>query len=186
MDIRGKYLSHSFLMMYSIIVSVMLWVSLFMLVISNQPSQPTPDPSLYEQLQKYTDDHTIITSIIKWSTALKVDPLLVATIIKYESGFNRYAINENTNESIDRGLMQLNNQVYGDGLNFWDADLNIQLGTNNIKWCLDQSSGNLIKALAMYNAGIWRVKNNRVPEMTLDYSWKIISELQKVKSSYNE
>ena len=178
MDIRGKYLSHAYLMLYVIVITIMAMVQ-FVIIIEISKPVVIEEPTVRERLKSYTNNDIIINSIIKWSNSLEVDPFLVAAIIKYESGFNVYAVNENRNGSIDRGLMQLNNQVYGDSLNFWDIDLNIQLGVNNIKWCLDQSNGNVIKALAMYNTGIVRVKGNRVPEMTLDYSWKIISELRK-------
>ncbi|MFA6937908.1 MAG: lytic transglycosylase, partial [Treponema sp.] len=45
-------------------------------------------------------------------------------------------------------------------------------GLSHLRFCLD-SAGNEIAALAMYNAGTNKVRNNSTPQMTLNYISKI-------------
>ena len=100
---------------------------------------------LYKILKAYTRDHdintptdtlkSISTSIAHWSKTFGIDPLLIASQIRWESKFNPKA----TSKSDAKGLMQLKDFVYKPAANFlglntstdaiYDIDNNIAAGT---------------------------------------------------------
>lgn len=136
-------------------------------------------------LEEYIGDKNIAYFSYKYSKINNIEPELFVAIMKVESNFNPKAINYNKNGTIDRGLCQLNNVVF---LNltvkdFFDIETNIKYGSQFIRWCLDESKNNLIKALAMYNAGLGNVINKKVGETTLTYIQKIIDEKENIKVS---
>lgn len=98
-------------------------------------------------------------------------PLSLAFSLAYtESRYKVTAINRNTNASIDRGLFQLNNKSFPALVeaDFYDPYVSAKYGLSHLRFCLD-TAGNEVSALAMYNAGTSRVRNNGTPQMTLNY-----------------
>ncbi|MFH1073633.1 MAG: lytic transglycosylase domain-containing protein [Candidatus Firestonebacteria bacterium] len=96
----------------------------------------------------------------KYSKEYKLDPLLVAAIIKSESTFNPIAVSEKGAV----GLMQLMpstaeemahelNVDYVDVEDLYDPEINIHLGYYYMVKLLKRYNGNLVFALAAYNAG---------------------------------
>jgi len=134
-------------------------------------------------LEEYIGNKEIAYFSYKYSKLNNIEPELLVAIMKVESNFNPKAINYNRNGTIDRGLCQLNNVVFSNLTlkDFFDIETNIKYGSQFIKWCLDQSQNNLIKALAMYNAGVGNVLNTKVGERTLNYIEKIINEKEDIK-----
>lgn len=104
-------------------------------------------------------------------------PLSLAFALAHtESSFNAMAVNKNSNETIDRGLFQLNNKSFP-GLKeeeFFDPYISSKYGMSHLKFCMT-TAGNEISALAMYNAGTNRVRSNKTPQSTLNYVGKIIT-----------
>ncbi|HOF02061.1 MAG TPA: lytic transglycosylase domain-containing protein [Spirochaetota bacterium] len=137
-------------------------------------------------LENYIGSKHIARSAYKYSLANELEPELMVAIMKIESNFKVKAVNYNKNGSIDRGLCQLNSFVFSDMRlkDFFNPDMNIERGAMHIKWCLDQSGNNLIKGLAMYNAGYGSVSKTRVGDRTLDYIHKIINEMEKIKTEF--
>ncbi len=95
----------------------------------------------------------------------KVDPLLLAAIIKSESGFNPIA--QSSRGAV--GLMQLMpatavQMAHELKLNYQDADdlytqeVNLRLGTRYFAKLLRANEGSLVLALAAYNAGPNKVR----------------------------
>ena len=95
----------------------------------------------------------------------QLDPWLVLSVIRQESAFNAHAVSR----SDARGLMQLlpstGREVYQRiGLEafrndlLFDPQLNVRLGTQYLGRLADTHRGNLILALAAYNAGPGRVQ----------------------------
>ncbi len=102
-------------------------------------------------------------------------PLSLAFSLAYtESRYKPSAINKNTNASIDRGVFQLNNKSFPALVeaDFYDPYISAKYGLAHLRFCLD-TAGNEVSALAMYNAGTNRVRNNGTPQMTLNYISKI-------------
>jgi soluble lytic murein transglycosylase len=95
----------------------------------------------------------------------KVDPLLLAAIIRSESGFNPFA---ESNKGA-RGLMQLMPSTaeqmarelklnYQDSDDLYTQDVNLRLGARYFSNLLKSFNGSLVLAVAAYNAGPSKVK----------------------------
>jgi len=102
-------------------------------------------------------------------------PVSLAFSLAYiESRYKPGAINKNTNYTIDRGLFQLNSASFPKLTeeDFFDPNTSAKYGMQHLRFCMDVA-GNEVTALAMYNAGTKRVKNNETPQHTLNYVGKI-------------
>ena len=142
------------------------------------------------KLKYYTNiinDENIAKLILKYTKLYNVETSLFVSIIKVESDFDPLAENINKNGSIDRGLCQLNNNTFKelDHEDFFNPEKNIKNGVLFLKWCLNNSNKNLVKALAFYNTGIGNVRNKKVGETTLDYINKILKEKEIIDSNLN-
>ncbi|MBP5705933.1 MAG: lytic transglycosylase domain-containing protein [Spirochaetales bacterium] len=133
---------------------------------------------------KYTRNDEIAKLIYRETHIQGVDIHAMLALIKAESDFNPKAVNYNKNGSIDRGLCQLNSFVFSEITmkDFFDPASNIHYGTMHFRWCLDQSDNNLVKALALYNAGYGSVTKTKVGERTLNYIQMILNSMQQIKS----
>jgi hypothetical protein len=86
----------------------------------------------------------------------KLDPDLVTSVIRAESGFNVHAISPKGAQ----GLMQLMPQTASQlGVqNAFDPQANVEAGSRYLRELLERYDFDLIKALAAYNAGPQRVE----------------------------
>jgi len=117
-----------------------------------------------------TGDRTIALAILEYANQYNI-PISLAFALAYsESEYNCKAVNRNTNNSIDRGLFQLNNKSfpYIKEAAFFDPNVSAKQGLAFLRYCLN-TAGNEIGALAMYNAGPTSVKTNRTPQQTLNH-----------------
>lgn len=91
---------------------------------------------------------------------------LVFSLVWVESRFEPTAINQNAS-SIDRGLFQLNNRSFPhlDTQDFFDTHVNARHGTSYLRFSLDQVQ-DWRTAIAVYNAGLRRVRANQIPAST--------------------
>lgn len=104
-------------------------------------------------------------------------PLSLAFSLAYtESRYNTNAVNKNSNETIDRGLFQLNSSSFPNltESDFFDPEVSAKYGMSHLKFCMN-TAGNEVSALAMYNAGTGKVRSNRTPQSTLNYVGKIMA-----------
>jgi soluble lytic murein transglycosylase-like protein/TolA-binding protein len=103
--------------------------------------------------------------VVEATKDARVDPWLVLGVIRQESAFNARAVSS----SDARGLMQLlpstGRELYQriglEGFRaelLFDPQLNVRLGTRYLGRLADTHRGNLIPALAAYNAGPGRIK----------------------------
>lgn len=102
-------------------------------------------------------------------------PVSLAFSLAYvESKYKPTAVNKNSNYTIDRGLFQLNSASFPKltESDFFDPNTSARYGMQHLRFCMDVA-GNEVTALAMYNAGTTRVKNNNTPQHTLNYVGKI-------------
>lgn len=116
------------------------------------------------------------------SGTYRLDPDLVASVIRAESGFNVRAVSPKGAQ----GLMQLMPQTaYELGVNnAFDARANVEGGTRYLRELLERYDFDLIKALAAYNAGPERVEQyGGVPPFyeTKAYVARVVRDFNKKK-----
>ncbi|MBO5288586.1 MAG: transglycosylase SLT domain-containing protein [Spirochaetales bacterium] len=130
------------------------------------------------KLDYYTgviENKNIAKLAITYSEKEGIDTSLLVALMKTESNFNPNAINYNYNGSVDRGLCQLNSKTFPNlsKKDFYDPETNIKTAAAFLRWCMENSNHNLVKALAYYNAGWGNVTNENVGDLTLNYIQKI-------------
>jgi hypothetical protein len=121
--------------------------------------------------------------ILSNAAAHDVSPSLAFALCWEESRYNPRAVNRNNrDESVDRGLFQLNNRSFPNiaDAGFFDLDTNARYGMSHLRLCLD-TGGTEIAALAMYNAGTGRVRSTGAPKITLDYIQRILEGRRKIE-----
>ena len=135
--------------------------------------------------QKITGSREIAEAILSNASACNVPPALAFSLCAEESGYNPRALNRNKNETIDRGLFQLNNASFPKlkTEDFYDSNVNASYGLTHLRWCLN-TAGTEIAALAMYNAGATRVHSVGTPKSTLDYVSRILKRQRKIEERF--
>jgi hypothetical protein len=123
--------------------------------------------------------------VLAQSAKFNISPALAFALIWEESFFNPRAVNRNANNSIDRGLCQLNSVSFPalQAEDFFNPEINIRYGLAHLKMCLDQA-GSEVAALAMYNAGLNRVRAGGTPERTLNYINRILRYRQGMEKLF--
>ncbi len=137
-----------------------------------------------------------------------IDPYLVLSIIRVESGFKPNAISSKG----AKGLMQIRDTTYSDvadmfstnpGIDSFNPETNIKVGVAYFKKLINKYDGNYYIALLAYNGGMGNVNNwindgiipkdldeSIVPEIpfkeTRDYLRKVITTYNIYKFLYNK
>ena len=128
----------------------------------------------------------IAWAILDSCDEFEIPPALAFALCWEESRFNPNAINrQNRNGSVDRGLFQLNNKSfpYLDIMSFYDISTNARYGIGHLRYCMN-SSGSEISALAMYNVGTGRVRSTGAPEVTLNYTSRILDNRRRLENRF--
>lgn len=120
------------------------------------------------------------------SGTYRLDPDLVNSVIRAESGFNVHAVSPKGAQ----GLMQLMPRTSSQlGIeNAFDPQANVEGGTRYLRELLERYNFDLIKALAAYNAGPQRVEQyGGVPPYyeTKAYVARIVRDFNKKKLAAN-
>ena len=124
-----------------------------------------------------------LTAVVKDASGrYQLDPDLVNSVIKAESGFNTRAVSPKG----ARGLMQLMPGTASQlGVpNAFDPQANVEGGTKYLRELLERYNFDLVKALAAYNAGPQRVEHfGGVPPYyeTRAYVARIVRDFNKKK-----
>lgn len=148
---------------------------------------PSTRASLVSYLQGVIGDPVVTDALIDAADRHGIDPALVVALSWQESGFRPTAYGINTNKTVDRGLLQLNSATFAflDSDDFFNPHTNADYGVSYLSEVLN-SSGNLVAALAMYNAGPNRVGNTGAPMGTLDYISRVLEFKDNLVSGYEE
>jgi len=125
---------------------------------------------------KVTQNRETALAILEYANTYNIPVSLAFALAYSESNYKVNATNRNSNNSIDRGLFQLNSKTfpYLKEAEFFDPYVSAKQGLSFLKYCIT-TAGNEISALAMYNAGPNRVKDNKTPQQTLNHIANITS-----------
>jgi hypothetical protein len=130
----------------------------------------------------------IAQAILEGAERYSISPSLAFALSWEESRFNFRAVSKkNRNDSVDRGLFQLNSMSFpklGDA-EFFDPRQNAFYGMAHLRVCLD-IGGSEIAGLAMYNAGTGRVHTGGTPRQTLDYAARVLAARRKIDKTFLE
>jgi hypothetical protein len=134
-----------------------------------------------------TQSEYLASCVLVNAEVFDIPPSLAFALCWEESRFNARAVNKfNRDESIDRGLFQLNNKSFPNlqEEQFYDVWLNAYYGMAHLRLCLDKG-GSTVAGLAMYNAGTVRVTTGGgAPKQTLDYVSRIFTTIEKIDRLY--
>ena len=98
-------------------------------------------------------------------------PLTLAFALAYtESRYKPSARNTNVNGSIDRGLFQLNDRSFPQltESDFLDPNISARYGMRHLRYCIGVGKDDYT-GVAMYNAGVGRIKAGQTPASTKAY-----------------
>ena len=117
-----------------------------------------------------------------------IAPALAVALAWEESRLDPSAVNnKNRNQSIDRGLFQLNDRTFPrlEVQSFFNPETNAWYAMNHLRYCLD-TGGTEVAGLAMYNAGTNRVRGSGTPKTTLDYINRILNNRWEIENRFRE
>ena len=132
-----------------------------------------------------TGSEDVADLILFYSSIHNIPPALAFSLCAEESAYNPQAYNRNQNETVDRGLFQLNSASFPKLSvdDFYDPAKNVRYGLSHLRWCFD-TAGTEVAALAMYNAGEARVSSTGTPRKTLDYISRILRRQRKIEGLF--
>jgi hypothetical protein len=149
-------------------------------LLANYARNGAPSPSVFPETSS-VDLNDVVNSA---SGRYRLDPDLVNSVIKAESGFNVRAVSPKGAQ----GLMQLMPGTAAQlGVpNAFDAQANVEGGTKYLRELLERYDFDLVKALAAYNAGPQRVEQfGGVPPYyeTRAYVARVVKDFNKKKAA---
>jgi soluble lytic murein transglycosylase-like protein len=150
--------------------------------------QPEDRARVVDFFAEICPSREIAEAILANADLYSIPPALAFALAWEESRLNPRAVNSrNRNESIDRGLFQLNDKSFPllELPSFFNPELNAKYGMGHLRHCLD-TGGTEIAALAMYNAGTVRVRNTGTPKATLDYVSRILENRSIIERRFQE
>jgi hypothetical protein len=139
---------------------------------------------------RYTRNEQVSSIVLKKSLEKEIPVCLSFALAWGESRFNPRAYNKNrsTNGTIDRGLFQLNNSYRKDWTieDFYNIEKNAEEGLSYLEDRLREHGGNVVPALASYNAGSRRIKEDGAPYMTLVHVDQILEYEKMLEAEIND
>jgi hypothetical protein len=150
--------------------------------------EPETQKQVIDFFAEVCASNNIAEVILDNADSNNIAPALAFALAWEESRFNPLAVNnKNRDESIDRGLFQLNNLSFPrlETQAFFNPALNAKYGMSHLRYCLD-AGGSEAAALAMYNAGTVRVRSTGTPKSTLDYISRILENRWEIEDRFRE
>lgn len=145
----------------------------------------TTRPSVEWFYARVTGSRAVAQAILAECDKNEIAPSLAFSLAYMESRYDAKAVNTNKNKSIDRGLFQLNSNTFAklSEADFFDPAVNARHGLAHLRFCMGVA-GNTVSALAMYNAGATRVRQDSTPQTTLSYIGKIMGYKQNIEKLF--
>lgn len=133
-----------------------------------------------------TGSRDIALAVLQNADAYNVPVALAFSLAHTESNYKVTAKHVNSNNTIDRGLFQLNSASFPSltEAEFFDPAVSAHYGMSHLRFCLN-TAGNEIAALAMYNAGTSKVRSGGTPQQTLNYISQIESYRSLLEDTFN-
>jgi hypothetical protein len=134
---------------------------------------------------RVTADVEITDAILSGADSNNISLPLAFSLAWVESSFRVRALNYNSN-SIDRGLFQLNSRTFPSlkEEQFYNPWINAEYGLAHYRYCIEVGKNEVV-ALAMYNAGVNRVRRG-TPYSTLHYIAKILDKKRNLLESFEQ
>jgi hypothetical protein len=134
---------------------------------------------------RVTADVEITDAILSGADSNNISLPLAFSLAWVESSFRVRALNYNSN-SIDRGLFQLNSRTFPSlkEEQFYNPWINAEYGLAHFRYCIEVGKNEVV-ALAMYNAGVNRVRRG-TPYSTLHYIAKILDKKRNLLESFEQ
>lgn len=127
--------------------------------------------------------HDLRRAIVFYAKRYRLDPALLRAVIKAESDFRQHVVSKKGAV----GLMQLTPETAATLKvgNVYDSVENIRGGAKQLRRLLNLYQGDLPLALAAYNAGVHRVKGQKVPRIreTRLYVRKVLRYYRQLHAS---
>jgi hypothetical protein len=130
----------------------------------------------------------IARAILDNAAAFNISPSLAFALCWEESRYHVRAVNrKNENNSVDRGLFQLNCCSFPQlkESDFFNPAVNAYYAMAHLSLCLE-SGGSDLAGLAMYNAGTGRVRKDGTPKRTLDYISRILQLRENMETLFEQ
>jgi soluble lytic murein transglycosylase-like protein len=137
---------------------------------------PRTRSSILRFYSKVSGSERVAKAILDAALKQGVDVNLAFALAKAESDFNPAARSTNRDKSVDKGLFQLNSRSYPSltDKEAYDPVINAHKGMAHFRFSLDYG-GDVIRALAVYNAGLSRAEKRTVPSSTYDYIERVLT-----------
>lgn len=155
---------------------------------------PTPILALYREdlthdgvvdfFVSLTGSEEIALPILYYADKADISLSLVFSLAWVESRFSPVAVNRNAT-SVDRGLFQLNSRTF-EALteeDFFHPDTNTYHAIEYLKWCLRHTQSEE-QAVAVYNAGLRRVRAGQTPDSTRIYVQRITTFREQLEQNF--
>jgi soluble lytic murein transglycosylase-like protein len=164
-------------------------------LLSDKPEDMDPGLYLYRNgltrplvenfYTQVTSDVDITEAILVAANNNEISLPLAFSLAWAESSFRIRALNRNSN-SVDRGLFQLNSRTFPHlkEEQFYNPRINAEHGLAHFRYCLEVGNNEVV-ALAMYNAGVNRVRRG-TPYTTLRYIAKILDKEKNLLESFEK
>jgi soluble lytic murein transglycosylase-like protein/Na+-transporting methylmalonyl-CoA/oxaloacetate decarboxylase gamma subunit len=123
-----------------------------------------------------TGDSEVTLAILEYADKNDIPFSLAFSLAYAESRYKATAVHKNENNSVDRGLFQLNSNSFPNlsEADYFNPRTSARYGMEHLRLCFD-TAGNEVSALAMYNAGATKVRNDNTPRRTLNYIADILA-----------
>jgi soluble lytic murein transglycosylase-like protein len=136
---------------------------------------------------KVSGSERVAKAILDAAVKQGIDVNLAFALAKAESDFNPAARSTNRDKSVDKGLFQLNSRSYPSltDKEAYDPAINAAKGMAHFRFSLDYG-GDVIRALAVYNAGLSRAERRTVPPSTYDYIERVLTYEDEIDERFHD
>jgi soluble lytic murein transglycosylase-like protein len=148
---------------------------------------PRTRSSIVRFYSKVSGSERVAKAILDAAVKQGVDVNLAFALAKAESDFNPAARSTNRDKSVDKGLFQLNSRSYPSltDKEAYDPAINAQKGMAHFRFSLNYG-GDVIRALAVYNAGLSRAERRTVPPSTYDYIERVLTYEDEIDERFRD